>query len=143
MANEKPQKRIRQHKGEVFDTNRASDNPALERLRRRFEAFRREHRLRTPIPQALREQVLAQLSGGTPELMVRRACRISPEQLFWWRKAQSSGAQRSDHEQREVRVFPVVDEVAESTVERDGGSEAQELQLCVGGWAICVRRVQQ
>jgi hypothetical protein len=99
MAN-KRRDSIKRNGSETF-----ADDPSAtkreEHLRRSFEKFRREHRPRTPIAQALRDEALAALRDGMAELTVRRACGISPEQLYWWRKAQYSterGSERGRHE---------------------------------------------
>jgi len=111
-------------------------------LRRSFEAFRREHRAGTHIPQALRDQVLAALSSGVPEIEVLRACRISPLQINWWRRGQCSSARGLQLQERRARVFPVVDDLSAIAVERASEHQWQNLELRIGQWAISIRQLQ-
>jgi hypothetical protein len=140
MTNKKRQDRIIEHGGETY-TECTSNELEIEQLRRGFEAFRREHRPGTRIPQVLRDKALAALSGGTPKLKVLRACRISPQQLRWWRQGQSCGAQGLELREHEARIFPVVDDVPAIAVERAGEHQAQELELRIGRWAISLRQL--
>jgi hypothetical protein len=121
----------------------------LDHLRRTFEKFRRAHRPRTRIPQDLREEALEALRRGVSESDVRRACRVTPEQLEWWRRRRRrrSGARTiAELDERAVRIFPVVDEEQEAgaseVTERAAGQATQHLELRIGGWAICIRPVE-
>jgi hypothetical protein len=141
MANKRRQGRIRRH-GDEAGADDTSGKPRLEHLRRSFEAFRREHRAGTHIPQALRDQVLAALSSGTPEIEVLRACRISPLQINWWRRGQCSSARGIELRERRARVFPVVDDESAIAVERASEHRWQDLELRIGQWAISIRQLQ-
>jgi hypothetical protein len=114
----------------------------VEHLRRTFAKFRRAHRPRTRIPQELRDEALGALRCGVPELEVRRACRITQEQLERWRQRGHASVWNRDLDEQPVRVFPVVDDVSGMTVERTEDHTAQQLELRVGGWAICIRPVE-
>lgn len=121
-----------------------ADDPSAtkreEHLRRSFEKFRREHRPRTPIPQTLRDETLAALRDGMEELTVRRACGISPEQLYWWRKAHHSTEQGSERGRHKAQVLTVVDDVSAIAVQRDSGHQAQNLELRIGRWVVCIQQ---
>jgi hypothetical protein len=121
----------------------------MEHLRRSFTKFRRAHRSRTRIPQTLRDEALGALRCGAAEVDVRRACRVTPEQLQWWRRRRTRwGATSRGLNEQAVRVFPVVDEEQEEAVasvanEHAAGHGAQQLELRIGGWAISIRQVDR
>ena len=141
MANRRRQDRIRR-RGDEASAEDTCDKARLEHLRRSFEAFRREYRAGTHIPQALRDQVLAALSSGVPEIEVLRACRISPLQINWWRRGQCSSARGLQLQERRARVFPVVDDLSAIAVERASEHQWQNLELRIGQWAISIRQLQ-
>jgi transposase-like protein len=139
MANKRRRDRIKPNGSKTF-----ADDPSAtkreEHLRRRFEEFRREHRPRTPIPQALRAETLATLRDGMAELTVRRACGISPEQLYWWRKAQHWTEQGSERGRHKAQVLTVVDDVSAIAVQRDSDHQAPNLELRIDRWVVCIRQ---
>jgi transposase-like protein len=124
----------------------ASVELRLEHLRRTFAKFRRAHRPRTRIPPELREEALEALRSGVAEPDVRRACGVTPEQLQWWWQRRKPGASLAAPDERAVRVFPVVDEEPEAGAsearEHATGRASQQLELRIGGWAICIRQVE-
>jgi hypothetical protein len=63
----------------------ASVEIEIERLRRRFEVFRRDHAPGTRIPEVLRAAVLAALDRGASDGALRRVCQASSVQLKLWR----------------------------------------------------------
>jgi hypothetical protein len=140
MANKKRRDRIRKYGGET-DADDTSGKLCIEHLRRGFEAFRREHGPGTRIPQTLRDEALGAISGGTPEIEVRRACRITPRQLHWWRQGCRSCGQELELPQHKARVFPVVDDISPIVVEREQEQEVQQLQMRIGRWAISIRQL--
>ena len=81
MANTRRRDPIGRH-ADQMDNGGAKASQRVEHLRRGFAKFRRAHPPRTTIPKALRDEALSALSGGVPELIVRRACRISPKQVY-------------------------------------------------------------
>lgn len=142
MAGNQRQNRPGRH-GSEAENGDMSAGRRLEHLRRSFTKFRDAHRPRTRIPQELREEALEALRCGAAEVDVRRACRITPEQLQWWRRRPRSGATNRDLNEQAVRVFPVVEEAAGVCIERAGDHAAQELELRIGGWAISIRQVER
>jgi len=134
--------------GNEAKTGGMSARLRLDHLRRTFEKFRRAHRPRTRIPRELREEALEALRRGVSELDVRRACRVTPEQLEWWRRKRRRNGARTiaELDERAVRIFPVVDEeqeaVASEVTEPAAGHTAQHLELRISGWAICIRPVE-
>jgi hypothetical protein len=86
------------------------------------------------------------LRRGVSESDVRRACRVTPEQLEWWRRRRSGARTIAELDERAVRIFPVVDEEQEAgsseVNEPAAGQAAQHLELRIGGWAICIRPVE-
>lgn len=132
--------------GNEAKTGGMSARLRLDHLRRTFEKFRRAHRPRTRIPRELREEALEALRRGVSELDVRRACRVTPEQLEWWRRRRSGARTIAELDERAVRIFPVVDEEQEAGASevnaRAAGQAAQHLELRIGGWAICIRPVE-
>lgn len=141
MANTRRRDPIGRHANQT-DNDGTKASQRVEHLRRSFAKFRRGHPLRTTIPQTLRDEALAAMSGGVPELIVRRACRISPEQLYWWRKAQRSGQQGSESRRPKARVFPVVDNTAAIAFPSVTGQQPPDLEFRVGGWIVCIRQHQ-
>lgn len=117
--------------------------PRVEGLRRDFGRFRRTHPLRTRIPDALRQAALAALASGTTESDVRRACGVTSEQLARWRRQPRACEPRRSLQRAEPRVFPVVDGSADLLHCREPEEQEQELELRIGGWAICVRQLQR
>jgi hypothetical protein len=124
--------------GASVDTNAER----LENLRRIFTKYRREHRSRARIAQSLRDAALEAIQSGIPESKVRRACRISREQLGFWRRGQRVSEKGLGLPQKDARIFPVVDDSGETS---DAGAEqraASDLQLRVGRWEISIRQVE-
>lgn len=115
----------------------------IEHLRRSFAKFRRANRPRARIPQELRDEALAALRCGAPEFDVRRACRVTQQQLECWRQRKRSGARNRDLDEQAVRVFPVVDDEAGVAHERTGDQAAQQLELRIGGWSVCIRQLER
>jgi hypothetical protein len=115
----------------------------IEHLRLRFAKFRRANRAGTRIPQGLREEALGALRGGAPELDVRRACRITREQLERWRQRERASARNRSLEEHAVKVFPVVDEDAGVGTEAGGEHPASELELRIAGWTISIRQLER
>jgi hypothetical protein len=141
MGNKRGPERIRQ-RGDGAGAGGGRVGGRTEELRRSFEEFRREHRLRARIPQGLRDAALAALHSGTPAVEVRRACRISAGQLDRWLECRRERGQRLESDEAEPRVFPVVDDVSGNAAGVASGHESGELHLRVGGWEICVRQVE-
>jgi|WetSurMetagenome_2_1015567.scaffolds.fasta_scaffold1082026_1 hypothetical protein len=143
MAGDQRQNRPERH-GSEAENGDMSAGRRLEHLRRSFTKFRRAHRPQTRIPQALRDEALGALRCGAAEVDVRRACRITTEQLQWWRRRTRWGATSRGLNEQAVRVFPVVDEEREAVAsvanEHAAGHEAQQLELRMGGWSICIRQ---
>ena len=120
----------------------AEPSPRVERLRRDFAKFRREKPLRTRIPDSLRNAALAALRSGISESELRRACGVTSDQIAQWRKPQQELAHARGPEGQAPRVFPVVDDLAGAGMTHTGDVMQQELELRIGGWAICVRQVE-
>ena len=142
MAYERRRGRIEQDGGQA-GTGEMSAALRMEHLRRSFAKFRREHRPGTRIPHALRDEAFGALQCGMRELDVRRACRISVVQLEQWRRRQRLGVHACNGDGQKARVFPVVDEVTGTTIERAGDHAAENLELRIGRWAVCVRQVER
>jgi len=126
------------------DESATSDTEAerLENLRRIFAKYRREHRSRARIAQCLRDAALEAIQSGIPERDVRRACRISREQLGFWRRRQRVSEQGLGLPEKKARIFPVVDDSRETSDEGAEQSAVSALHLRVGRWAICIRQVE-
>ncbi len=122
-------------------TDDESTNLRIERLRRRFTKFRREHRPRTRIPNELRAAALEALQSGEAELDVRLACGVSSIQLDQWRQSRRSRMEKGDFRGQEARVFTVLDEMPQRNVERSDGNAEGSLELRFGGWAISIRQL--
>lgn len=122
----------------------ADPSPRVERLRRDFTKFRREQPSRTRIPNSLRNAALAAVRSGTPESKVRRACGVTSDQLAQWRKHQEACAQARDLGGQAPQVFPVVDDMDGIGIgmTHAGGPVQQDLELRIGGWAICIQQVE-
>jgi hypothetical protein len=127
------------------DEGARSTTPDLqvERLRQRFMRFRSEHKPRTRYPQALRAAVLVALRSGVAEPELRRACGLSAEQLAAWRRREAVEARQSAMVRHPAQIFSVVDEshpdVSDKHAVHPGG---QDVELCVGGWAVRLRRLE-
>jgi hypothetical protein len=97
------------------------------------------------MPDSLRNEALTALRSGTPASEVRRACGVTSDQLAQWRKHQEAGAPVRDLVGPEPRVFSVVDDMDDmvdlgiAPTRRDAH---QELELHIGGWAICIRQIE-
>ena len=124
------------------ETRDLSPSLLVESLRQRFARFRRKHRPRTRYPDALRAVVLAALRSGAAELEVRRACRVSSVQLAQWRRREGVSAEESDPAGQQARVFSVVDEMPNVSVERAVRPAEGDVELRVGGWAVWIRRIE-
>jgi len=140
MANKRRRVKIDRHGDET-----ASSDPNAERLedlRRVFTKYRREHRSRARIAQSLRDAALEAIQSGIPEPKVRRACRISREQLSFWRRRQRVNEKGLGLPQKRARIFPVVDDSGETCDEGGEQSAVSELHLRVGRWEICIRQIE-
>jgi len=118
-----------------------SRHARVERLRQSFARFRREHPLRTRIPDGLRNAALTAIENGASEAEVRRACGVTSDQLAQWRNRRE-GRRRPGGPRpvvAEPRIFPVVDDKA--VVSKIAGG-VQDLELRFGGWSICIRQVE-
>jgi len=126
------------------DESASSDTNAerLENLRRIFTKYRREHRSRARIAQSLRDAALEAIQSGIPEQLVRRACRISREQLGFWRRGQRVSEQGLGLPQKKARIFSVVDDSRERCDEGAEQSAVRDLHLRVGRWEISIRQVE-
>lgn len=107
-------------------------DPRVEKLQQAFLRFRSAHRPRTRYPESLRAAVMAALDGGASELELRRACKITAEQVAAWRRRWRSALSSPEPVQQEARVFSVVDDAGEA--------EKDEMELRIGGWAVRIRR---
>ncbi len=133
----------RGRKGGQAGARETSTGRRVEHLRGTFEKFRRAHGRWTRIPQELRDEALGALRCGAPELDVRRACGITQKQLERWRRGERCGAHNRALDEQAVRFFPVVDDEAAIAIERGGEQAAQQLELRIGGWAICIRHLER
>ena len=119
----------------------ASAEVEVERLRRRFEAFRRSHEPGTRIPDALRAAALAALERGASTGDLFRVCRVTSAQLRQWRQHVRRRAPVAAASPPVAHVFNVVDGPAEH--DGGGGCEpgAAELELRLGRWAVRISQV--
>lgn len=114
----------------------------LERLRRRFELFRRGHEPGSRIPDDLRAAALAALDRGASEGDLRRACQATSGQLRQWgAQLRRGGVKEAASAEPVARVFDVVDDqaVLESTL--SGEPSSPELELRLGGWAVRISQL--
>lgn len=119
----------------------ASVERELERLRRRFEVFRRTHGPRSRIPDALRAAALAVEDQGASEGDLRRACEATSVQLRQWRARLGRGAAVGAAGEPVARVFDVVDQPAALDSGPNSEPSAPELELRLGGWAVRIRQL--
>jgi len=120
----------------------AGASRGVEGLRRRFAKFRREHEPGTRIPDSLRHAALAARRSGVSESEVRRVCGATSDQLARWRKHREASAEAREVEGQAPRVFPVVDDLTGMGIAQAGEPAQQDLELRLGGWAICIRPVE-
>ena len=73
---------------------------------------------------------------------MRRACKVTSEQLGYWRKQQEAWAATRDLDEQRIRVFPVVDDLPNMNNERSSAHAAENLELRLGGWSICIRQIE-
>jgi hypothetical protein len=116
---------------------RPTTNPSLERLRRRFTAFRRNNPRSTQIPDPLRKAVVAALHEGMTRSAVQKACGVSWAQIDRWQASCGPPPPRSERPARSARVLSVVDD----TPPRGADPPEDQLELRLGAWSICVRPV--
>lgn len=140
MANKRRRVKIEGHGDESATSDATAER--LENLRRIFAKYRREHRSRARIAQSLREAALEAIRSGIPEQSVRRACRISREQLGYWRRGQRESEHGLDFPEKKARIFPVVDDSCEPCEEGVKRSAVCDLNLRVGRWEISIRQIE-
>lgn len=134
----------RDSNGLAREAREAASDRQVERLRQQFARFRRTHTSGTRYPQGLREAVLRALDGGASELELRRACGLSTAQLAAWRRRGLTAARGSTVAIQPARVFPVVDESPDASVEHAAlHSGAEDIELRIGGWVVRIRRVEE
>jgi hypothetical protein len=122
MANKRRRAKIDRHGDETASSDTNAER--LENLRRIFTKYRREHRSRARIAQSLRDAALEAIQSGIPEQSVRRVCRISREQLGFWRRGQRVSEQGLGSPEKKARIFPVLDDSGETC---DEGAEQREV----------------
>jgi hypothetical protein len=140
MANKRRRVKIDGHRDEAASSDTNAER--LENLRRIFSKYRREHRSRARIAQSLRNAALDAIHSGIPERDVRRACRISREQLGFWRRCRRVSEQGLGLAEKKARIFPVLDDSGETCDEGAEQRAVSELHLRVGRWEICIRQVE-
>lgn len=114
----------------------------LERLRRRFEGFRRSHEPGTRIPEVLRAAALAAQQRGASEGDLRRVCQATSVQLRQWRTQLERGAVKVGAAADPVaRVFNVVDQPTALESTPSGEPSSAELELRLGGWAVRISQL--
>jgi len=119
----------------------ASAEVEVERLGRRFEAFRRSREPGTRIPDALRAAALAALERGASTADLYRVCRVSSAQLRQWQQHVRRGAPVAAASPPVAHVFNVVDGPAEHDAGSDCEPGAAELELRLGRWAVRISQV--
>ena len=118
----------------------------LEKLRSEFLEFRRTHKPGTTIPNSLRAAAIGALHEGVDLARVRKACRITSEQLAYW----MTSFQRTTAKQpisacgEPAHVFPVIRNPVEPTEaarpeEADAATSSSALELRIAGFAISIR----
>jgi len=140
MANKRRRVKNEGHGDETASSETNAER--LEDLRRIFAKYRREHRSRARIAQSLRDAALNAIQSGIAERDVRRACRISREQLGFWRRGQRVSGKQLGLPEQKARIFPVVDDSRERSDEGAEQSAVSDLHLRVGRWEICIRQVE-
>jgi hypothetical protein len=140
MANKRRRVKIGGHGDEAASSDTNAER--LENLRRIFTKYRREHRSRARIAQSLRDAALEAIHSGIPERDVRRACRISREQLGFWRRRRRVSEQGLGLPEKKARIFPVVDDSRKTCDEVAEQRAVSDLHLRVGRWEICIRQVE-
>lgn len=108
----------------------------MERLRQRFELFRRGHERGTRIPDELRGAALAAQDCGAAAGQLHRACQVSSDQLRQWRAQLRRGGAAGAGGEPSARVFDVVDDQGALQSASIGERSSPELELRVGGWAV-------
>jgi len=132
------------HPGRGEDARSAIPEVRVESLRQRFARFRHTHKPRTRYPQALRMAVLEALRSGVAELELRRACGLSADQLAAWRRRAEEEAQQRAMVRQPARVFSVVDEIhPDVSDERALHPAGQPVELRIGGWSVCIQRLEE
>jgi len=119
----------------------ASAQVEVERLGRRFEAFRRSHGPGSRIPDALRAAALAALQRGASTADLYRVCRVTSAQLRQWRGRVRRRAPVAAARPPVAHVFNVVDGPAEHDAGSDREPGAAELELRLGRWAVRISQV--
>jgi transposase-like protein len=132
------------HPGRGEDARSAIPDVRVESLRQCFARFRRTHKPRTRYPQALRMAVLEALRSGVAELKLRRACGLSAAQLEGWRRGAALESQKRPLVSPPARVYPVVDEIqSDVSDERALHPAGQPVELRIGGWSVCIQRLDE
>ena len=113
----------------------------LRQLAAAVDAYRDGHPRRR-LSRGLRAQVVAAIDAGAPVGAVREACKVSASQITRWRQvAARSGADAAPSSTAVTaspRVLSVVDADPRETAQLDS-----EIELRIGGWHVCLRRVAQ
>ena len=111
----------------------------IEQLAAAVDAHR-DGNPRRRLTRELRARVVAAIEGGAPVRAVREACQLSESQITRWRAAGArsgcDAAPSSAAASASPRVLSVVD--------RGTGEDTQldsEIEVCIGGWRVSLRRV--
>jgi transposase-like protein len=112
----------------------------LEQLAAAIAAFRGTQPRRWLSP-ALRAQVVAAIDAGATVRAVCAACKLSESQVTRWRQAAARSHDASPASAPAFvspRVLSVVDKAT-----REDSPLDDEIELCIGGWHVSLRRVAQ
>lgn len=139
MSKSVRRKRKTQHKGKGAE-RKPSSMVRMDRLARRFAAFRRHHRRGAPISPQLREAVLEAIDQGANVSDVRRACGVTETQLDRWRKGPAARARPKGGHHAPARIFPVVDEAGVTKAVGPNTAPPKSLTLHLEGWEIAIRQ---
>jgi hypothetical protein len=110
-------------------------------LGKRFARFREEHPRGTRIPEELRTAVVAALVQGVGSREVERACGVSWGQVRAWQAQREPRA--APVEEKEVRVFSVVEEAPGAERPPAVATSEQALELRLGPWSVSVRLAER
>ena len=88
--------------------------------------------------------VLEALHSGVAEPELRRACRLSAAQIAAWRRRAEMEAQKRPLVSPPARIYSVVDELqSEVSDERAIHPAGQQVELRLGGWSVCIHRLEE
>lgn len=123
--------------------NNFKTNAELQRLKKQFTEFHKNHPPQTKIPDHLRHAVLTAVQNGTPVQEIRKACVITSNQIRQWQKSNTTTIKTNNLQN--PRILEIHDDNQIQSVKPDeiGPAQTHPMEIRLGGWSISINHISQ